>query len=156
MLTSLPFASRFCITWYYPRFHPEGLAGIQLLIPALLAEPLYWARETPLTPLDTLNSFFLLDPATLSLGKVIIVTSQDRLDILLKVFTELAYLLLKRLLGFGFRHSVFTCLSATKKAQQGLALALFAALFYSTGPFLPFWERDYSGIATVVTSALPA
>jgi hypothetical protein len=79
--------------------------------------------------LDSFDRLFLLDPATLSFGKIVIVAPQDWLHILLKVLAQLADFFLQRFLGFGFRHPVFTCLSAIKNALFGLRFEPFAALW---------------------------
>jgi hypothetical protein len=79
--------------------------------------------------LDSFDRLFLLDPATLSFRKIVIVAPQDWLHILLEVLAQLADFFLQRLLGFGFRHPVFTCLSATKNALYGLGFEPSAALW---------------------------
>jgi len=68
-------------------------------------------HEPAFTTLNPLDGFFLLDATPLTLGQVIIVATQDGLDILLKIFAELAYFLLDALSYFSLRHSVFTYLS---------------------------------------------
>jgi len=68
-------------------------------------------HHAALAPLDSLDSLFLLDATAFPLGQVIVVAAQDRLDVLLKVFTELADFFLNTFFGFGLRHSVFTYLS---------------------------------------------
>jgi hypothetical protein len=69
------------------------------------------AQQPALAALNPLDGLFLLDATPLSLGQVIIVATQDRLNVFLKVFAELAYLFLDALSYFSLRHSVFTYLS---------------------------------------------
>jgi hypothetical protein len=68
-------------------------------------------HESAFTPLNPLDGLFLLDATPFALGQVIIVATQDRLDILLKIFAEFAYFFLDALSYFSLRHSVFTYLS---------------------------------------------
>ena len=73
-------------------------------------------------PLDALDRFLFLDATALPLGKIIVMATQDRLDVLLKVFAELSYFLLYVFSCFGLRHSVLTYLSA--KNFDGLNMLL--------------------------------
>jgi hypothetical protein len=68
-------------------------------------------HEPAFAPLNPLDGLFLLDATPLSLGQVIIVATQDGLNILLEIFAELAYFFLDALSYFSLRHSVFTYLS---------------------------------------------
>lgn len=68
-------------------------------------------HQPSLTSLYALDCLLLFDPTTFALGEVIVVATQDRLNILLEIFSELTYLFLYILSGFGLRHSVFTYLS---------------------------------------------
>jgi len=76
-------------------------------------------HHAALAPLDSLDSLFLLDASAFPLGQVIVVAAQDRLDVLLKVFTELAdffsqYFLWFRPPAFSFH------LPFTNSLNQGL------------------------------------
>ena len=60
-------------------------------------------HQTALAALNALDSFFLLDSPALSFGEIIIVPAQDRLNIFLKIFAELANLLFYVFLRFSLR-----------------------------------------------------
>jgi hypothetical protein len=88
-------------------------------------------HQPALSTLDAFDRFLLLDATTLSLGEIIIVTTQNRLDVLLEIFAELTYFLLDVLSGFRLRHSVFTYLSA--RALKGRIQFLRKRRFTSPG-----------------------
>lgn len=67
--------------------------------------------QPTLASLNPFDCLFLLDATSFSLGQIVIVPTQNRLDVFLEILTELSYLFFYALSCFGFRHSVLTCLS---------------------------------------------
>jgi len=90
-------------------------SSLVLLPTACLGTPsrkfLSRAYETAFSPLDSLNCLLFLDPPAFALGEVIVVATQDWLDVLLKIFAELANFFFYVFSCFSLRHSVFTYLS---------------------------------------------
>jgi len=91
------------------------------------------SRQATLASLNPFDCLFLLDAAALSLGQIVIVPTQNRLDIFLEILTELSYLFFYTLSCFGFRHSVFTCLSPKNHGRD-------SSRSVPTNP-LPFRQR---------------
>jgi len=92
-------------------------------------ESLRSSDQSTLSALDSLDGFLFLDPAAFPFGKIVVVTTQDRLDVLLKIFAELTYLFFDMLSCFDLRHSVFTYLSTTKKGPRWAAVLTLQSIW---------------------------
>jgi hypothetical protein len=79
--------------------------------PVSIKEILSRSHHAAFASLDSLDSLLLLDATAFPFGQVVIMATQDRLNVLLKVFAELANLLFYAFFCFRLRHSVFTYLS---------------------------------------------
>jgi len=75
-------------------------------------------HQPALTPLDSLDRLLLLDPTAFPLGEIVIMATQDWLDVLLKIFSELADFLFNVFSCFGLRHSAFTYLSKKSSIRR--------------------------------------
>ncbi len=75
----------------------------------LVRRPHWWccgscrAHHATLPALDAFYRFFLLDAPALSFGEIVIVAAQDRLNVFLKIFAELANLFLYVFPRFSLR-----------------------------------------------------
>jgi hypothetical protein len=61
------------------------------------------AQHSTFSALDAFYGFFLLDSPALPFGKIIVVSSQNGLNIFLKIFSELANLFFYVFFRFSFR-----------------------------------------------------